>query len=385
MAEKRTVTILSTADFASDIWTNKQHLASGLSKSHHVVYIDSMGLRAPTFSRADLGRIAQRLMRKSDRPRGTASTRISTQDTIQVVPPRVIPFHGSRPVRFINGLLLRRQVLAKIPASNRDVLWSFSPLTYGLEKHFSTVVYHSVDLLHTFPGVPKRALLSAETHLLPECDAVIASSAGVAAHLNALGAMEVTLWENVADTELYAAKSSASPRPRAIFSGNLTPTKIDFDLLEKVIESGIELAIAGPVSIDGTDGVAQIGRLLQHPNVTYLGTLDREQLAYEVGNSQVGLIPYALNTNTEGVFPMKVYEYLAAGLAVVSTPLKSLTSRGSIDGLALVEARQFAEAVEQAIRDYSLAAAADRKLSAVPHSWTSRTKEAEALLQAIAG
>ena len=35
--------------------------------------------------------------------------------------------------------------------------------------------------------------------------------------------------------------------------------------------------------------------------------------------ADAALIPYALNELTDGIFPMKVYEYLAAGLPVVAT------------------------------------------------------------------
>ena len=40
--------------------------------------------------------------------------------------------------------------------------------------------------------------------------------------------------------------------------------------------------------------------------------------------ADAGLIPYARNELTESIFPMKVYEYLAAGLPVVATPLPAL-------------------------------------------------------------
>ncbi len=40
--------------------------------------------------------------------------------------------------------------------------------------------------------------------------------------------------------------------------------------------------------------------------------------------ADAGLIPYARNELTNSIFPMKVYEYLAAGLPVVATPLPAL-------------------------------------------------------------
>jgi glycosyltransferase involved in cell wall biosynthesis len=58
--------------------------------------------------------------------------------------------------------------------------------------------------------------------------------------------------------------------------------------------------------------------------VTVRPTLAPAEMARLLGRASVGLVPYLLNDYTSGVFPMKVYEYLAAGLPVVTTALPSL-------------------------------------------------------------
>ena len=50
--------------------------------------------------------------------------------------------------------------------------------------------------------------------------------------------------------------------------------------------------------------------------------------------ADAGLIPYAINDLTRSVFPMKVYEYLSAGLPVVSTPLPALAGVAAITVVA---------------------------------------------------
>jgi len=380
-----TVTILSTADFDNPIWTNKQHLGSGLALSLPVNYIDSLGLRAPTLTVADLRRIMSKLMigqHKSRRASPRATAGVEPRPTI--ISPRVVPFHGARIVRGVNQRLLTKLVLDSIPESDRDILWTFSPLTYGLERHFRRSVYHSVDLLHTFPGVPSAIILSAEKKLLQSADVAIASSSGVAQHLNTQGRSEVLLWENVADTALYRRNASDTPLRRAIFSGNLTPTKIDFNLLSSVAEAGVELALAGPVSIDGTGGQKDLDRLLTHPNVRYLGLLEPEELAREVGNAQVGLIPYKVNEHTNGIFPMKVFEYLASGLTVISTPLASLKERPPITGLTITSPDDYASAVRHEIGHFNLEQALARRDAAEPFSWENRLNEAREVVRSLA-
>ena len=64
------VIILSTADWDHPLWTNKQHTALALAAAgHQVLYVESLGLRAPRAGRRDLKRIARRLLRMLRLPR----------------------------------------------------------------------------------------------------------------------------------------------------------------------------------------------------------------------------------------------------------------------------------------------------------------------------
>lgn len=379
-----TITVLSTADYGNPIWTNKQHLAQGLRQTNKVNYIDSLGLRSPTFKPADLRRIVSKAtgMLRKDKKRRHTHQPVGVESP-NVISPHVLPWHAIRPVRRLNEYVLVRQILRRVPAQERDVLWTFSPLTYGLERHFRKVVYHSVDLLHTFPGVPSELVLEKERALLAIADRVIASSLGVADHLRTQGAESVKLWENVADTSLYSRNASTSTVNRAIFSGNLTPTKIDFGILRGLAENGSELALAGPISIDGTSPGGDLDIVLSHPSVTYLGVLAPDELAKEVRRSRVGLVPYLINEHTSGIFPMKVYEYLSAGLAVVSTPLPSLTRSEASTKLTISPREEFAEQVRLELASYSEAGAQARSLSALSFSWENRFAQAHSVLDSL--
>lgn len=371
------VTILSTADMDNPVWTNKQHLAAGLAEQLHVNYINSMGLRAPSVSVADIQRLAKRFADLSLKSKNR-NTSIRNPN-INVLSPRVLPFHRSGLVRSLNRRSFGSQISKSISVIDRDILWTFSPLTYGLSGSFRRTVYHSVDLLHTFPGVPVNVILDAEKRMIDTADVIIASSRGVAKHLESLGGESILLWENVADTKLYAESANADPVRRAIFSGNLTPTKIDFDVLRSVAETGIKLALAGPVAIDGTAGQRTLARLLEFENVEYLGCLTPPELAIEVGNSTVGLIPYHINAHTAGIFPMKVFEYLSAGLSVVSTALPSLVQRPEILGLTVASRGDFATSVLRENGDFRSSLARQRREAAIPFSWANRLVEARAL------
>jgi teichuronic acid biosynthesis glycosyltransferase TuaH len=365
------VAILATADFDSAVWTNKQHLAVGLAEHLPVVYVESLGLRKPGLNKED----ARRILRRLGSGRAISKPIRTRPDQLSVLSPKVIPVHSNYAIRMLNQRLIDRTIKPALDSFGIDTLWSFSPITYGLERIATRFVYHSVDLLHTQPGLPHRAIEEAERRVLQKADYVIASSSTIATHIRALGRDDVLLWENVAQTQLFSVPRTGVRLPRAIFAGNLTPLKIDLRVLQAVADAGISLMIAGPISIDGTSSDTHLRTLLRNRNVTYLGNLELPELAHEIRHSSVGLIPYAINELTQGIFPMKTYEYLAAGIPVVSTPLESLTVR-PILGLTLASGKDFVETVRERITDFSDDEAKRRSLEASGHSWTNRIQDA---------
>lgn len=376
---KNRIVILSTADFDSPIWTNKQHLAAGLAEMHDVVYIESLGLRAPTFAKEDLTRILKKVGGYIRRKPSIFQEPSKRSTGPKIISPFVLPFHRFSLIRGINKILLHRQMSGIADGPLKSTLWTFSPLTYGLEEHFDQVVYHSVDLLHTLPKVPSRALLAAERSLVAKANHVIASSSGVKEHLENIGGAEVTLWENVAHVEKFTRAAGIPRKNQAVFAGNLTPSKIDIDCLNGILATGVNLALAGPMDIDGAGGSTAFSALIKHPQVTYHGNLDLDELANLLAESKVGLIPYQINEYTSGVFPMKVYEYLAAGLSVVSTRLPSL-SKIADQNVQIVDPGLFAVRVKELIEKHDIATAEASIADSKNHSWSGRIAAASNLL-----
>ena len=81
-----------------------------------------------------------------------------------------------------------------------------------------------------------------------------------------------------------------------------------------------------------------IERFRTLPNVHLLGRRSYDQLPAYFRGMDVALLPLLENPHTEAVFPMKFFEYLAAGLPVVATRIPALeefsgycTCAGSFD------------------------------------------------------
>ena len=138
-------------------------------------------------------------------------------------------------------------------------------------------------------------------------------------------------------------------------------------------------ALVGPVGTGdpGTD----VSALSEEPNIHLLGTRTYEQLPAVLRVADAGLIPYARNALTESIFPMKVYEYLAAGLPVVATPLPALAG---IDEVATApDAEGIARLLEEAMAGDSPERRAERSRAAAAHSWERRLEEIAAAVEAL--
>jgi glycosyltransferase involved in cell wall biosynthesis len=133
-------------------------------------------------------------------------------------------------------------------------------------------------------------------------------------------------------------------RPLMIYWGAVAPW-FDDDLLAKVsrLRPDLRFAVLGP-------GLERDLSTLAHsapPNLRYFGSRPYRLLASFARRATAALLPFRLNAITQATSPLKLYEYLAAKLPVVSTPLPESTSMERV--LLASDPQSFAEALDQAI------------------------------------
>jgi glycosyltransferase involved in cell wall biosynthesis len=248
------------------------------------------------------------------------------------------------------------------------------------------VVYHCVDDIAAQERIDAASFAAAEARFATRADLVIASSPALAERMRKFSS-RVLYAPNVADTALFATalepgpgdpQLDALPGPRVVFIGAIADSKLDLELLEQLAGARRDwtLALIGPVGLGapGTD----ISALAAHPNVHLLGPRPYAELPKALRGAAVGLIPYRRSRLTDSVFPMKVYEYLAAGLPVVATGLPALEEVDEVelaDGLEAV-----VDALERAIREDSPERRLARSQAVRARSWEARLSEIEAEL-----
>jgi len=79
-----------------------------------------------------------------------------------------------------------------------------------------------------------------------------------------------------------------------------------------------DIVLVGPVDAEVSD---QLEALTVRPNVTHIGPRPSDEIAAYVQAFDVGLVPFVVDDLTRAVSPLKMYEYMAAGVPVVAAPL----------------------------------------------------------------
>lgn len=380
--EGRDIVCVGSADWATELPINQHQLMGRFAARNRVLFVESLGLRRPQLAGRDLSRLWRRLRRGL---RGAQPA-----DGLHVLAPLVLPLHHVGAVRALNRWLLRFQAgrAARKLGMERPVLWAYVPQAEVLLDALdpALVVYHCVDDVAAQKGVDAESFRAAEERFARRADLVLASAPALAERMRTLSD-HVLYAPNVADTPTFATALEAGPvdpavealpRPRLVFQGAIVATKLDVGLIAELARLRPEwsVVLVGPVGAGDPGG--DLSALERAPNVHLVGPRRAEDLPRVLRGADAGLIPYAINDLTRSVFPMKVYEYLAAGLPVLATPLPALDGVEAIDTVpdaeALVAAaeREFAADTPQRRRERSAAAAA--------HSWEARIEEIEAAL-----
>lgn len=241
------------------------------------------------------------------------------------------------------------------------------------------LAYHCADDYANVRGFP-NTLPEVEADLCRMADLVITTSETLCQARRWLNPH--TYWiPNGADVEHFsepaapAAELDGVRRPIIGFVGGLSEW-VDLELVANVARQRPDwsFVLVGPASID-TSGVQSCR------NVRLLGPRRYADLPSYLATMDVGLIPFKRNEVTYHADPIKVYEYLAAGLPVVATDMPALRRLSHVVRLADGPEAVLQE-IEAALAEGRVQRAAERKAEAARHSWSARFDEFVRLLEA---
>jgi glycosyltransferase involved in cell wall biosynthesis len=366
-------------------WVNRQHLLSRLARRHDVLY--STGAWSiwqrnwPEFRRSPmLGCIVRR-------------------DEVYVDhPPRYLlgwpRFKAwDRAVHALHARRLRRWLRGK--EGTQTIAMVFHPGFVPFLEHLrpQKVAYHAYDLFRATPGWTAR-LRALERQLLETADLVTTVSDDIAECLRSDVQRDVKVLPNGVDFELFSGFSddvpadlARIPRPRLGYVGSLHP-QIDFSLVAEMAERRddwhwVFVGARSPINDSAAqDSIARCQRL---PNVHFLGEKDRSEVPAYVSRMDVNLMLYRTDTESwvNVGYPLKLHEYLATGVPVVSSDVRVVRQFDRVVRIA-AGVDDWMAAIFEALESGGRGSPESRRTVARQNTWDARAAQLEAWLGAIA-
>lgn len=361
-------------DWAGDP-LSKTHLMRLLARNNRVLWVNSIGYRAPSASRSDLRRAVQKLI-------ATAQPVHEAEPNIFVFNPLTIPAYGLPWIRAFNEHFLTfqiRRAMRKLDFT-RPINWVFNPAAGIIAGRLGeeSLIYHCVDEYTAFSGVASAALTELEQRLLERADLVVVSAEPLR-ETKAQHNPRTALVRHGVDYAHFRAAVDARtrvpddlarlPRPIIGYFGLLAVDWVDVELLARIAERFPHgsLVLIGKVTTD-------LSKLETLPNVHFFGRMPYNTLPAYCKGFDVGIVPFPISPVTLNANPLKVREYLAAGLPVVSTDipevrvLRECRVASDHDGFL----RQIAAAlIDPCSRE-------QRSATMAQHGWDARLREIEA-------
>ena len=389
------IVLLSTADWDHPLWTNKQHVACSLAaEGERVLYVESLGLRSVQAKTQDFKRIFRRLLL------GLRFVR-QVRPGVWVLSPLVLP-GGSRGLALrLNRLMLRCSVSLAcwVLRFRSPWLWTYNPLTllYLRLKGFALSIYHAVDAVQEQPCMPKALIESEEARLCRSVDQVFTTSPFLAERLSK-HTDRICYEANVADRDHFSVALEQRqdpafanppglegiPEPKIGFVGAISSYKPDFALIRSVALRHPEwhFVFIGPQS-EGEPST-DLSQLCGLSNVHWLGPKPYSQLPRFLAGFQCAWLPLQCNAYTRAMFPMKFFEYLFAGLPVVSTRIHALRSFEAICSLCPPDPLEFSHQIQQVLAGEG--PTLEQRLRGIEgYTYASRTRRMLKLLRAQFG
>ncbi len=379
---KKDILFFSSDDWNSGLKTSKYHLSTRLARGNRVMFINSLGLRSPTFSKNDARKIFFKL-------RGYLKGGQKVRNNLYVYTPILIPFQNLAFIRLLNRCFLLwqfRWLMVRYGITQPDI-WTFLPNTVDLVAKLPRrkLIYYCVDDMSAFQGVAADVILRQDEDLTRKADVVFAVS-----------------------EELYRQKKQWNPR------AHYSPHGVDFDLFNQACRDGsIEkpadlknikgpiIGFYGLISGDWIDyglveylaknrpqwSLVLIGKIdrrgdakpPQRDNIHYLPVKPYEELYRYSRFFDVAVLPFNVNPLTMRSHPLKILEYLSAGRPVVSVNIPETEKYARVIAVAS-DHKAFIHQIENYLQHDQAGPQKARVEFAATNSWDKRFDEIQNII-----
>jgi glycosyltransferase involved in cell wall biosynthesis len=301
--------------------SSTQHLFMRIAKEHDVIWFNSIGMRKPNLNLKDMNRIVTKLslMIKdkftNKRKTHDKTNEIVTSHSPKVKNPLVMPWHDNSLCAAYNSFKINQLIDTK---NEEPIIYWLSVATainaIKLRPQ-DKLIYYCGDDFSSLAGVDHQMVEGFEKALIAKADRIFVISDKL---MRKMPAHKTQLLEHGVDFNLFN-----QPKPKADelsgknnvigFYGSIS-SWLDIDLLEYCARQRPEyqFVLVGKAEVD-------ISKLLCLNNVTHLQAIDHKKLAGFSQHWQASILPFKDNGQIQSCDPLKLKEYLAAGVPIVAT------------------------------------------------------------------
>jgi glycosyltransferase involved in cell wall biosynthesis len=375
---------------AQDWWYhNRAHsdfqLMRGIARHRRVLVVNSIGLRMPLPGRST--HVTRRIVRKLRSVAKLVRRPVPNLPQYYVMSPLPLPFYRTRWLRNLSAGLVRVQVRAVCLAlgMRAPVIVTTLPTAWDvirpMQRH--SLVFNRSDRHSEFPEADRATIERLERELLRGADHVLYASRSLLASERALTGHRAHFLDHGVNIDHFRRRETAElpvdlaaiPEPRVGFFGALDDFLVDFDLLERLATElpDVSLVLIG-------DATHPMDRFEKYPNVHWLGFRPYEQIPAYGSGFAVGIMPWLDNPWIAYANPVKLKEYLALGLPVVSTPFAEIAYYADRVWVAATPA-DFIDAIRLTLADGGTGTPQGRRSSVLNASWAARSDELIGLVE----
>jgi glycosyltransferase involved in cell wall biosynthesis len=367
-------------DWKADPLSKKQIMLR-LARNNRILWVNSLHNRRPQLARKDARRAFQKI-------REFLCGVNKVQANIWQVTPLYLPFLGSAWIRRLNTHLLRFQLrfaLFRIRFRN-PITWTYTPSSAGVVGTLgeSLVVYHCVDEFGAFSDAAPE-IREHERELMRKSDLVLVSASDLLKTKSEHNPKTFLVTHGVDYEHFRRATDEATPvapelrdlpRPILGFHG-LIADWVDLPLLGELARMrpqwSIVLVGRGDTDLSPIQGLS---------NVHVLGHRPYERLPEYLRGFDIALLPFVVNELTMAANPLKLREYLAAGLPVVAAPLPEIARFEGLVSLAST-AQEYSQKIEVLLAAKRTGPSRERSEQMAGESWDAKIAEIERLLASV--
>ena len=358
----------------SDDWgrhpSSCQHLFGIFSQKNKVLWVNTVGMRTPSAKKGyDWKRSIEKIC-------SWFLPLKKVNSNLYVFSPFMLPFQNNPLINLINNFSVIGgiTVLKLLLKMKNPIVWTTIPNVNQIVNKLgaTAVIYNCTDDYSLWPGSSRGLICGQEKDLLSKTDLVLASSESLKTNCLRYNKNTVLFPHGVdidhfrnASRENIPPQIKDIPHPIAGFFG-LLYEKINFNLIKKIADSYKDLSIVliGKQSIN-------LDFLEDYPNIHLLGQINYKQLPSFAVHFDLGLMPYVLDDEIKKSAPLKLNEYLALGIPVVSVKVDDVKRYQDLIQIAESE-DDFVAKIDLALKNDNSKMKRKRQKSVENESWQAR-------------